>query len=116
MKLEGNFVDVTQNRIYPAEVEIEYGKVKDIKEREQNYKTFLLPGLIDAHIHIESSMLCPSRFAEVVVPCGTTAVVTDPHEIANVMGMSGIEYMRKDAANVPLRVFFTAPSQNACGC
>ena len=71
---------------------------------------FILPGFIDAHIHIESSMLTPSRFAEAVVSHGTTSVVTDPHEIANVMGLDGIKYMIKDAASVTLNFFFTAPS------
>jgi adenine deaminase len=59
---------------------------------------------------VDSSLLCPSRFAEAAVPHGTTAIVSDPHEIANVLGMPGISYMRRDAAGVPLRFYFTAPS------
>ena len=68
------------------------------------------PGLIDGHIHIESSMLLPSRLAPSLLLCGTTAIVADPHEIANVMGMEGIRMMLEDSRNIPLDVFFTAPS------
>jgi adenine deaminase len=110
LELEGNIVDVSENRIYGGKIRVQDGKIKSIKETDQSFNTNLLPGFIDGHIHIDSSMLCPQRFAETVVPHGTTSVVSDPHEIANVMGLSGIEYMIKDAANVPLNVFFTAPS------
>ncbi len=110
LELKGNIVDVLINRIYPGKIHVQDGIIKQIKETDESHNTYLLPGFIDAHIHIDSSMLCPQRFAEVVVPHGTTAVVTDPHEIANVMGLSGIEYMIKDADNVPLNVYFTAPS------
>jgi adenine deaminase len=71
---------------------------------------WLLPGFIDAHIHIESSMLTPYRLAEALVPRGTTAIVSDPHEIANVMGLAGLEFMLKDSADIPLDVFFMVPS------
>ncbi len=110
LELKGNIVDVFENRIYAGKIRIQDGKIKHIKETDESCGTYLLPGFIDAHIHIDSSMLCPQRFAEAVVVHGTTAVVTDPHEIANVMGLSGIEYMIKDAGKVPLNVFFTAPS------
>lgn len=98
------------NRTFPGKIGVEDGKIKNIEETDKDYKTYLAPGFIDAHIHIESSMLCPSRFAEAVIPHGTTAVVADPHEIANVMGLAGIEYMIRDAGSVPLNVFFSAPS------
>ncbi|MBM4241385.1 MAG: adenine deaminase, partial [Euryarchaeota archaeon] len=88
----------------------ENGIIKCVKPVEGDFEGLILPGFIDAHIHIESSMLTPSRFAEAVVPHGTTSVVSDPHEIANVMGLDGIKYMIDDASSVPLRVFFTAPS------
>ncbi len=110
MILKGNILNVFTEEIYPAEIAVENGIIKCVKPVKDNFKDIILPGFIDAHIHIESSMLTPSRFAEVVVPHGTTSVVTDPHEIANVMGTAGIEYMMKDAASVPLKVFFTAPS------
>lgn len=108
--IKGNLLNVFTGEIYPAEISFENGLIKCVKPVKENFKDTILPGFIDAHIHIESSMLSPSRFAEVVVPHGTTSVVTDPHEIANVMGTEGIEYMIRDAASVPLNVFFTASS------
>lgn len=108
--LKGNLLNLFTEEICPAEVEIQGGLVKCIREVDEEFKNYILPGFIDAHIHIESSMLTPSRFAEAVVPHGTTAVVADPHEIANVLGISGINYMMNDASTVPLRFFFTAPS------
>lgn len=108
--IRGNLVDVFTEKIYPAEVKFKNNVVECVKPVEGKFDEYILPGFIDAHIHIESSMLTPSRFAETVVPNGTTSVVSDPHEIANVMGIEGINYMIKDAANVPLNFFFTAPS------
>jgi adenine deaminase len=108
--IRGNLLNLYTEEIYPAELEIENGKIKCVKEVKGDFEQFILPGFIDAHIHIESSMLTPSRFAQAVVPHGTTSVVSDPHEIANVMGLEGIKYMMEDAVSVPLRVFFTVPS------
>jgi adenine deaminase len=108
--LKGNLLNLFTEEIYPAEVEIQDGKIKCVREIKGDFKNYILPGFIDSHIHVESSMLTPSRFAEAVVPHGTTAVVADPHEIANVLGLAGINYMMRDASTVPLRFFFTAPS------
>jgi adenine deaminase len=108
--LKGNLVNLFTEEIYPAEVEIKDGKIMCVREVKEELDNYILPGFIDAHIHIESSMLTPSRFAQMVVPHGTTAVVADPHEIANVQGLAGVNYMIQDAANVPLQFFFTAPS------
>jgi adenine deaminase len=108
--IEGNIVDVISGGIFPGRIVHRDGVIKAVERISGKFPGFLLPGIIDAHIHVDSSLLCPSRFAEAVVPHGTTAVVTDPHEIANVMGMPGISYMRRDAAGVPLRLYFTAPS------
>lgn len=89
---------------------------EDIEPRGQALHTidcggkFLIPGLIDAHVHIESSMLSPRRFAEIVLPWGTTSVMTDPHEIANVMGVRGVEYMHDSALDLPMRIFIHVPS------
>lgn len=110
MRVKGNLLNVFTEEIYPAEVEVQDGIIKCVKPVKEDLDNLILPGFIDAHIHIESSMLTPSRFAEAVVPHGTTSVVSDPHEIANVMGLEGIEYMINDAAAVPLKIFFTAPS------
>ena len=108
--IEGNIVDVASGRIFPGRVVHENGLITRVEPVSGSFSGFLLPGFLDAHIHIDSSLLCPSRFAEAVVPHGTTAVITDPHEIANVLGIAGISLLREDAATVPLRVYFTAPS------
>lgn len=108
--IRGNLLNVSTEEIYGAEITIQDGIVRCVKEVDGNFKGLILPGFIDAHIHIESSMLTPSRFAEAVVPHGTCSVVSDPHEIANVMGMDGIKYMAEDASSVPLKMFLTAPS------
>ena len=106
----GNLVDVRKKRVFPAKVSEKDGVITGVEETEGQFDGYLIPGLIDSHIHIESSLLCPSRFAELVVPHGTTAVVAAPHEIANVLGLDGIEYMTRDSKTTPLRVYFTAPS------
>jgi len=106
----GNLVDVRNRRVFPASISEKDGVIIRVEEIEGQFDGYLIPGLIDSHIHIESSLLCPSRFAEVVVPCGTTAVVAAPHEIANVLGLAGMEYMSSDSSTTPLRVYFTAPS------
>ncbi len=108
--IKGNILNVFTGEIYPAEIQTESGQIKCVKKIEGDFEGLIVPGLIDAHIHIESSMLTPSQFAKVVVPHGTTAVVADPHEIANVMGVPGIDFMIKDSHKVPLNFYFTAPS------
>ncbi len=110
MIVEGNIVDVFKRSIYPGRIIIEKSRIVRIEQTNIKYSNFILPGLIDSHVHIESSMLIPSRFAELVVPRGTVAVVSDPHEIANVLGVEGIEYMIEDADKVPLKCFFGVPS------
>ncbi len=82
----------------------------DLGEGEDCGGLFALPGFIDAHVHIESSQLIPSRFAEAIMPCGTTTIIADPHEIANVCGMDGINFMIADAASTPLEVRMMMPS------
>ncbi len=108
--IEGNFVDVVSGDIFPARLEMYEHCLVRITQRPVSKEHYIIPGIIDAHIHIESSKLCPSRFAEMAVTHGVTSVVADPHEIANVMGMVGIEYMVADGARVPMRFYFTAPS------
>lgn len=110
MIIKGNILNVYTDEVYPAEIRIEHGIIQSIKEVNKYFKDLIVPGFIDAHIHIESSLLTPSRFAEVALKHGTTSVVADPHEIANVMGMEGIEYMYEDAKHSPLNYYFTAPS------
>src|SRR5262245_36665400 len=109
----GNLVDVHKQRIYPAEITVESGKVTSVKEIHNSQLTtqhYLLPGFIDSHVHIESSMLVPSEFARLAVVHGTVATISDPHEIANVCGMKGVEYMIDNGKTVPFHFYFGAPS------
>ena len=92
-KYEGNIVDLFNRKIFKGEVIVENDKIIDIQEKENNSNFYILPGLIDAHVHIESSMLIPQEFAKLAVRNGTVAVVSDPHEIANVLGKEGVEFM-----------------------
>lgn len=108
--IEGNVVDVRHKRVLKARISHEDGVITSVEEVSGDFEGYLIPGLIDSHIHVESSLLCPSRFAEMTIPHGTTAVVAAPHEIANVLGLPGIEYMVKDSKTVPLRMYFTAPA------
>ena len=110
MKLSGNVVDVLNSRIYPAILEISDGRIVDIKETRDKYENYIIPGFVDSHIHIESSMLTPSEFGRVAVIHGTVAALSDPHEIANVLGIEGIKYMIEDAKKSPLKFYFGAPS------
>lgn len=110
MKISGQVVDIHNRNIFPANIKIERGRIKSIERTKNAPRLFICPGLIDAHIHIESSMITPGAFAIAAVRQGTTSVVSDPHEIANVLGMSGIRFMVKDAESVPLRFNFGAPS------
>ena len=112
-KVTGNIVDIFSENIFPGEVIVENGKIKLInrfsKPGDQG-ASFILPGFIDAHVHIESSMLVPSEFAKLAVVHGTVATVSDPHEIANVCGMKGVEFMIENGNEVPFKFYFGAPS------
>ena len=108
-------VDVFSGEIREGSVSIGLGRILgfgafEAREVMDGNGRFLLPGFIDGHVHIESSMLCPARFAELVLPFGTTTVVADPHEIANVKGMDGINYMLRASRNLPLDVRIMLPS------
>ncbi len=106
----GNIVDVSSSEIYPGTLEIAEGRIVGIQRQDSEYQTSIVPGFVDSHIHIESSMLTPSEFARVAVTHGTVAVVSDPHEIANVLGVGGVKYMIEDAGTVPMKFYFGAPS------
>lgn len=110
--VKGNIVDIFSKKIYPAKVFIEDGKIKLIEHlsADQKLPNFILPGFIDAHVHIESSMLVPSEFAKLAVVHGTVATISDPHEIANVCGLKGIEFMIENGKTVPFKFHFGAPS------
>jgi adenine deaminase len=111
--ITGNIVDIPSKNIFPAEVIVENGKIKAINHIEKPFDkadNFILPGFIDSHVHIESSMLVPSEFAKLAVAHGTVATVSDPHEIANVCGMKGVEFMIENGKQVPFKFYFGAPS------
>jgi adenine deaminase len=110
MKITGQLVDIHSRDIYPAVITFDSERIVSIDKLESAPDVFILPGLIDAHIHIESSMVTPGAFAMTAVRHGTTSVVSDPHEIANVLGISGVEFMVKDGEKVPLNFYFGAPS------
>lgn len=110
MILKGNIVDVVSRNIFSGIIETEGSKIKKISRCEVTEKVYILPGFIDAHIHIESSMLIPSEFARLAVVHGTTACVSDPHELANVMGVEGVKFMIANGKKVPFRFYFGAPS------
>ncbi len=118
--ISGNLVDVHQQRIYTAEITVQHQKIVSIKEipdlpavqagSRLTTHDYILPGFIDSHVHIESSMLVPSEFARLAVVHGTVATISDPHEIANVCGMAGVEYMIENGKTVPFKFNFGAPS------
>ena len=110
MEIHGNLVDIHTEEIFSALVTIEGGRIAKIERDGHRKKGCLLPGFIDSHLHIESSLLPPSEFARLAVRHGTVATVSDPHEIANVLGMEGVEYMLDDSRKVPLKFHFGAPS------
>ncbi len=108
--MEGQIIDIQGRRIYPGRLTISNGRIDRIEELSNAPTQFILPGFIDAHVHIESSMLVPSEFAKLAVTHGTVATVSDPHEIGNVLGVAGVEFMIDNAKTVPLKFNFGAPS------
>lgn len=110
MQIQGQIVDIQNKRIYTGEITVENGKIISIIEKNHALKNYIIPGFIDAHIHIESSMLVPSEFAKIAVLHGTVATISDPHEIANVLGKAGVYYMIENSKKAPLKFHFGAPS------
>ena len=108
--IQGQIVDIQNKRIFSGEIIVDSGKIKSITEKEHDVKYYILPGFVDAHIHIESSMLVPSEFAKIAVKHGTVSTVSDPHEIANVLGVAGVEFMIKNGKKTPFKFNFGAPS------
>jgi adenine deaminase len=109
-QIKGQYVDIVGKRIFPAAVEIKDGIITAINNIEKAPAHFILPGFIDSHVHIESSMLIPSAFAQLAVIHGTIGTISDPHEIANVCGVEGVHYMIDNGKKVPFHFFFGAPS------
>lgn len=110
MQITGNYVDILHQRIYPATITVKDGRIATIVPVGGTYEQYLLPGFVDAHVHVESSMLIPSEFARLAVVHGTVATVSDPHEIANVLGVPGVHYMIENGRQVPFGFYFGAPS------
>lgn len=108
--VRGNLVDIPSRRVFPAEVTLTNDRITGIREISGPVEGHLLPGFVDAHVHVESSMLVPSEFARLAVVHGTVATVSDPHEIANVLGVEGVDYMIANGRQVPFHFCFGAPS------
>ena len=110
MIIQGNIVDINNKEIFKGEVQFENGKITAIRKSNHTIEDYIIPGFVDAHIHIESAMLVPSEFAKIAVTHGTIATVSDPHEIANVLGVKGVDFMIENGKKVPLKFNFGAPS------
>src|SRR5690554_265736 len=110
MTLQGQIVDIKNRNIFSGEITIKDGKILRIEEKQHNVKHYIIPGFVDAHIHIESSMLVPSEFARIAVKHGSISTVSDPHEIANVLGVAGVEFMINNGKETPFKFNFGAPS------
>lgn len=109
--VSGNIVDIENQVIFPGTITVTNERISSVNREEgKEYDTYIMPGFIDSHIHIESSMLTPSSFARMAVVHGTVATVSDPHEIGNVLGVNGVNYMIEDGDKVPFKFFFGAPS------
>lgn len=109
-KIEGNIVDILNREIYPADILIKENKIFAIQRNDKKYNHYICPGFIDAHVHIESSMLTPENFSELIIRKGTVAIINDPHEIANVAGSEGINFMIENSSKAAVKTFFTIPS------
>ncbi|PLX09508.1 MAG: adenine deaminase [Marinilabiliales bacterium] len=109
-RIEGNVVDLFKREVFKGEVIIEGDRIKEINKKDTSSDIYILPGLVDSHVHIESSMLTPSVFSKLAVQNGTVAVVTDPHEIANVLGKKGVKFMIENSKQSPLKTYYCAPS------
>lgn len=108
--ISGNIVDPINHEIYPGKITISNDKISEIQRDDNIYSNFIIPGFVDSHIHIESSMLIPYEFSRIAVIHGTVATVSDPHEIANVLGIKGIQYMIENSKLSPLKFYFGASS------
>ncbi|MBL4649701.1 MAG: adenine deaminase [Aureispira sp.] len=110
MTIKTNYVDIKKRTIFAAQIEIVGDKIVNITPIDESVEGYAIPGFVDAHVHIESSMLIPSEFARIAVLHGSVGTVSDPHEIANVMGLEGVYYMINNGKKVPFKFNFGAPS------
>jgi adenine deaminase len=110
MKISGNIVDVLQGRIFGGTITVEDRRIAEVTETRSHYGKFIIPGFVDSHFHVESTMLVPSEVGRLAVAHGTVAMVCDPHEIGNVLGTEGVGYMIEEGRLSPLKFYFGAPS------
>ena len=108
--VEGNLIDIENREFYPCAISISKGKIINIERNNNSYDQYISPGFIDAHVHVESSMLMPAEFSKLVISNGTVGVIADPHEIANVLGVEGVELMISNGEKAPLKFFWGIPS------
>jgi adenine deaminase len=108
--ISGNIIDIENKKIYKGIITVKDGIISEIEQSDNAGDVFILPGFIDAHVHIESSLLIPSEFARLAVVHGTVATVSDPHEIGNVLGTKGVDFMIENGKTVPFGFYFGAPS------
>lgn len=106
----GNIIDIMNRDIFPGSIIVDQGKIVAIQVEDKTFDQYILPGFIDSHVHIESSMLTPTEFARIAAAHGTVATVSDAHEIANVLGIEGVEYMIDNGNKTPFKFYFSAPS------
>jgi adenine deaminase len=114
LTITGNIVDIFNQQIFYGQLLVENGRIASVQKifttKVETTANYILPGFIDSHVHIESSMLVPSEFAKLAVVHGTVATISDPHEIANVCGMAGVQFMIENGKTVPFKFHFGAPS------
>jgi len=108
--ISGRIIDLHGREIFPGTVHVSNGRISKIVREAATATGYILPGFVDAHVHVESSMLVPCEFARLAVPHGTVATVSDPHEIGNVLGLKGVEYMVENGKKAPFKFYFGAPS------
>lgn len=109
-EISGQLIDIANRQTYPAKITIAEGRIKKVEKTESADDQYILPGFVDAHVHVESSMLVPSEFARMAVVHGTVGTISDPHEIGNVLGVKGVEYMIENGQQVNFKFHFGAPS------
>lgn len=110
MIIKGNILSVLENRIFSGSIKIDNGRIIEIQELAHVSENFIVPGLVDSHVHIESSLLCPTEFARIAVSSGCVSAICDPHEAANVIGIEGVKFMISNAKEVNFKFYFSAPS------
>lgn len=110
MIIKSNLIDIVARETYAAELVIENNKIISVTRITETLNTYILPGFVDAHVHVEVICVCCSEFARIAVTHGTVGTISDPHEIANVLGVAGVDYMIDNSKKVSFHFYFGAPS------